>query len=111
MLSRFIELDRRLDGCLPGSEIFILRLFFMNIYRMAHNAWEAFLTKAGFSIAEMLETGKYLMPVVHAEADYKMAQAAGIFFIGVISDFANLNSIDPKYCVYSISELPDLLGI
>jgi HAD superfamily hydrolase (TIGR01549 family) len=46
-----------------------------------------------------------------ADADHKMARAAGIYFIGVISDYASLNPIDPKYCIYSISDLPDLLGV
>jgi len=45
-----------------------------------------------------------------AYADYEMAQAAGIYFIGVRSEFASLNSIDPNYCISSITELPALLG-
>ncbi|NNG01503.1 MAG: HAD family hydrolase [Desulfobacteraceae bacterium] len=44
-----------------------------------------------------------------ALADYEMALAAGVSFIGVKSDFANLNSDDPSYQVYPIKHLPDLL--
>ena len=46
-----------------------------------------------------------------ADADYKMARAAGIHFIGVISDFSFLNPIDPKYCIKSVTELPGLIGL
>ena len=44
-------------------------------------------------------------------ADYEMSKAAGVYFIGVRSAFASLNSNDPYYCVYSITELPNLLGV
>lgn len=44
-----------------------------------------------------------------AYADFEMAQAAGISFIGVRSEFESLNSIDINYCISSITELPDLL--
>ena len=46
-----------------------------------------------------------------AYADYEMSKAAGVYFIGVRSSFASINSNDPYYCVYSITELQNLLGV
>lgn len=46
-----------------------------------------------------------------AYADYEMAQAAGVSFIGVRSAFTNLNSNDPSYRVYPITDLPSLLRV
>jgi phosphoglycolate phosphatase/pyrophosphatase PpaX len=45
-----------------------------------------------------------------AFADYEMAKAAGVHFLGVSSSFANLNSDHPGYEVHSIIDLPELLG-
>lgn len=45
-----------------------------------------------------------------AQADYEMARAGGVHFIGVESAFASLSSNDPGYGVYSIVDLPELLG-
>jgi phosphoglycolate phosphatase/pyrophosphatase PpaX len=45
-----------------------------------------------------------------AHADYEMAKAAEVHFIGVSSAFASLNSNDPEYSVYPIVDIPDLLG-
>ena len=45
-----------------------------------------------------------------AHADYEMAKAAGVHFIGVSSAFASLNSNDPEYSVYPIVDIPGLLG-
>jgi HAD superfamily hydrolase (TIGR01549 family) len=46
-----------------------------------------------------------------AYADYEMAQAAGVYFIGVRSAFTNLNSNDPSYRVYPIADLLNLLSV
>lgn len=45
-----------------------------------------------------------------AFADYEMAKAAGVHFLGVSSSFANLNSNHADYEVHSIIDLPELLG-
>jgi HAD superfamily hydrolase (TIGR01549 family) len=44
-----------------------------------------------------------------AYADYEMAKAAGVHFIGVSSAFESLRSDDPDYSIHSIAELPSLL--
>jgi phosphoglycolate phosphatase-like HAD superfamily hydrolase len=45
-----------------------------------------------------------------AFADFEMAKAAGVHFLGVSSNFANLNSNHPDYEVHSITNLPELLS-
>lgn len=44
-----------------------------------------------------------------AQADYEMARAGGVHFIGVESSFASLSSNDPGYSVVSIVDIPELL--
>lgn len=44
-------------------------------------------------------------------ADYEMAKAAGVFFIGVNSEFRSLINNHPDYLVNSIADLPKVMGI
>jgi 1,4-dihydroxy-2-naphthoyl-CoA hydrolase len=44
-------------------------LYFAEQFRMALEAFEEFLKERGFSLKQLLESA-YLMPIVHAEADY-----------------------------------------
>ena len=46
-----------------------------------------------------------------SSADYEMAKAADIYFVGVISEFNSLSYNHPDYSVHSIIEIPILLGI
>jgi pyrophosphatase PpaX len=46
-----------------------------------------------------------------SSADYEMAKAAGVYFIGVSSEFNNLSNNHPDYSVHSIIEIPKLLGM
>lgn len=43
--------------------------------------------------------------------DFKMADLAGINFIGIISEFANLRKNDPQYQICKITEVPAMLGL
>ena len=45
-----------------------------------------------------------------AEADYEMAKAAGVYFIGVSSAFASLSSAHPGHQVDAITDLLNVLG-
>jgi len=65
---------------------------------------ELALLNLGIELGEVAYVGDAL-------ADYEMSKAAGVYFIGVRSAFAGLNSNDPYFCVSSITELPDLLGV
>ncbi len=45
-------------------------LFHAHLFSHAHEAYAALLAETGCSLKDFLETGKYLIPLVHAEADY-----------------------------------------
>lgn len=51
------------------------------------------------------------MYIGDASADYEMAKTAGVFFIGVNSEFESLINNNPDYVVNSIADLPKLIGI
>ena len=53
------------------------RLFFANQFRLAHQAYEAFLASLGFPIGPMLKKGRLALPIVRAEADYKQPLCTG----------------------------------
>ncbi|HOJ33906.1 MAG TPA: thioesterase family protein [Candidatus Hydrogenedentes bacterium] len=46
-------------------------LFFGRYFTLAHDAYEAFLESKGFGAGRIFRQEKFLIPVVHAEADYK----------------------------------------
>jgi len=46
-------------------------VFFAHLFRYAHEAYEQFMSEGDHSLASILKTGEYLLPLVHAEADYK----------------------------------------
>jgi YbgC/YbaW family acyl-CoA thioester hydrolase len=52
-------------------------VFFGNYFRMAHDAYEALMQSIGCGIDHILLKEDYLLPVVHAEADYKKPVATG----------------------------------
>ncbi len=47
------------------------RIFFANQFKIVHDAYEKLLEKWGVSFQQMLRGGKYFLPIVHAESDYK----------------------------------------
>jgi pyrophosphatase PpaX len=46
-----------------------------------------------------------------SSADYEMAKAAGVYFIGVSSEFNSLSSNHPDYSIYSLNDLIKLLRV
>ena len=46
--------------------------FFASGFLYAHQCYEAFMEEH-ISLGQMLADGKYLVPIVHAEADYKIS--------------------------------------
>jgi HAD superfamily hydrolase (TIGR01549 family) len=46
-----------------------------------------------------------------SSADYEMAKAAGVYFIGVRSEFNSLSNDHPDYSIHSITDLPKLMGV
>ena len=52
-------------------------VFFARYFMLAHEAYEAFLLDRGIDIAKLLLGGGYVLPVVHAESEYRRALALG----------------------------------
>lgn len=46
-------------------------VFYAHLFRYAHEAYEHFMQHIGCSLQELLAEGSYLLPLVHAEADYR----------------------------------------
>jgi len=53
------------------------RLFFASLFRIAHEAYEAWLADAGMPIARMLAKQDTLLPIAHASADFKAPLRVG----------------------------------
>ena len=45
-------------------------VFFAQLFRYAHETYEQFMSSIGFSLVDILRDYKYLIPLIHAEADY-----------------------------------------
>lgn len=52
-------------------------LFYGSQFRFAHSALEDFLEHIGLPLAQIIDGGQTLFPVVHAEADYRAPLGAG----------------------------------
>lgn len=53
------------------------RLFFAHLFRHAQDALEAFMEHIGYPIDVMLRTGEILLPLTHAEANYRRPMRHG----------------------------------
>ncbi|QIK37828.1 acyl-CoA thioesterase [Caldichromatium japonicum] len=47
------------------------RLFFGHLFRHAQDAFESFMAHLGWPIPDLIQRGEWLLPVIHAEADYQ----------------------------------------
>lgn len=45
-------------------------VFFAHLFRYAHEAYEQFMQGIGCPLQDLLAGGSYLLPLVHAQADY-----------------------------------------
>ncbi|MDZ7750767.1 MAG: thioesterase family protein [Gammaproteobacteria bacterium] len=52
-------------------------LFFGRLFMLAHDAYQAFMAAVGLDLRRILEEGEYLLPIVHAEADFKAPLRVG----------------------------------
>lgn len=52
-------------------------LFYSSIFNIIHDAYEAFLDSNDLNIGKFLKEKKYMLPIVRAEADYKLKQSVG----------------------------------
>ncbi|MCB9654957.1 MAG: acyl-CoA thioesterase [Deltaproteobacteria bacterium] len=55
----------RFQDCDPAGVVFFARVF-----EFFHDAYAAFLTKAGLPLSRLLDEKVFMTPIVHAEADY-----------------------------------------
>ncbi len=52
-------------------------LFFSQQFKMVHDAYEGLLETIGFGFPDLIRTKDFFLPIVHAEADYKMPLFVG----------------------------------
>jgi len=52
-------------------------VFFANYFRIAHDAYQAFMKSIGHGLDRIIGQSHYLLPIVHAEADYKKPLVLG----------------------------------
>jgi YbgC/YbaW family acyl-CoA thioester hydrolase len=52
-------------------------VFFANHFKIAHAVYEAFMESIGCGLHLIIRESAYLLPIVHAEADYKAALSLG----------------------------------
>jgi YbgC/YbaW family acyl-CoA thioester hydrolase len=52
-------------------------LFFANWFIFAHEAYEKMMEDIGLGFARLFETEPYIIPIVHAEADYERPLGVG----------------------------------
>ena len=52
-------------------------LFFSNQFKIVHDAYESLLETIGFGFAELIHNKPYFLPIVHAQADYKLPLFVG----------------------------------
>lgn len=63
------------------------------------------------ALAELFVSPESALYVGDAHADFEMARAARVRFIGVPSEFANLSAEHPEYRIVPITTLPASLGL
>ncbi len=56
-------------------------MFFPELLRHTHDAYESFMKSLGHELRQVLATGDYLLPIRHAEADYIFPMFLGAEFV------------------------------
>ena len=56
-------------------------MFFAELLRHAHDAYEAFMRAEGYELGEVLADGQYLLPIRQAKADYLYPMGLGSDFV------------------------------
>lgn len=52
-------------------------LFFAEQFRLAHDAYESFMESIGYAFAPLIRKSDFLLPIVHAEADFLKPLSTG----------------------------------
>lgn len=73
-------------------------LFFSHLFSHAHDAYAGLLAETGCSLKSFLDAGGYLIPLVHAEADYRQPlQLDDQVFITVVPAAPGNSSLSFSY--------------
>ncbi len=81
-----IRADFKHESAMPFEHTLTVRLydtdaagyiFYGSQFRMAHEAFEAFMEHLGLPVGRVISQGDYLCPIVHAEADYLVPLGIG----------------------------------
>lgn len=81
-------------------------MYFANVFSLAHDAFEEFIVVAGYKWEEWFSADKHIIPIRHAEADYKSPFIPGqAYDINVsVESFGN-TSFTMKYVLTQDSRL------
>ena len=65
-------------------------MYFANIFSLAHDTFEQFIQKAGYTWAGWFKETKYMIPIRHAECDYlRPFHAGGVYDVEVaVAEFS-----------------------
>ena len=56
-------------------------VFYPELFRHAHDVYEAFMASIGYPLERLFEKGLHAIPIVHAEADYRLPMRHGEAFL------------------------------
>jgi len=56
-------------------------LFYPELFRHAHDVYESFMASIGYPLERVFEEGLHAIPIVHAEADYRLPMRHGEAFV------------------------------
>lgn len=73
-------------------------MYFANIFTLAHDTFELFIQKAGYSWAEWFKENRYIIPIRHAECDYLRPFRAGdVYNVNVVVSEFSTSSFKMQY--------------
>lgn len=73
-------------------------MYFANIFTLAHDTFELFIQKAGYSWAEWFKENRYMIPIRHAECDYLRPFRAGdVYEVNVVVSEFSTSSFKMQY--------------
>lgn len=52
-------------------------LYFANQFRIAHEAYEAFMEQSGFGLGDVIKRGRIGLPIIRADGDFRMPLHVG----------------------------------
>ena len=55
-------------------------VYFSRVFEIAHTAYEALLAEQGMALETILDRGEWVLPLVHAEADFVRPMRLGALF-------------------------------